>query len=56
VKLQAHHHDYDKPLEVSWYCQRCHNAVHKELGRRWKEWAVTQEMSLNETPGNGPTG
>jgi len=30
-KLQAHHHNYEEPLNVSWYCDACHKAVHKEL-------------------------
>jgi len=30
-KLQAHHHDYTKPLEVTWYCSSCHKEVHKRL-------------------------
>jgi hypothetical protein len=36
-KLQAHHHDYSRPLDVSWYCDSCHKAVHKELGKNWKD-------------------
>ena len=35
-KLQAHHHNYAQPLNVSWYCSKCHTALHKELGRDWK--------------------
>lgn len=27
-KSQAHHHDYDKPLDVIWLCLRCHLAEH----------------------------
>ena len=30
-KLDGHHEDYDKPLEVIWLCRRCHMAVHAEL-------------------------
>jgi hypothetical protein len=44
-KLQAHHHDYTRPLDVSWYCSFCHKETHKELGSDWKGFtgfAVTQ--------------
>ena len=27
--VQAHHCDYDKPLEVDWLCQKCHHEWHK---------------------------
>jgi hypothetical protein len=27
-KIQAHHPDYSKPLEVEWLCVRCHGLVH----------------------------
>jgi hypothetical protein len=27
-KPQAHHHDYSKPLEVEWLCERCHTNHH----------------------------
>jgi len=26
--LQAHHEDYDKPLDVVWLCGTCHGARH----------------------------
>jgi Bacillus phage endonuclease len=28
-KIQAHHHDYSKPLEVEWLCQLCHRRRHR---------------------------
>lgn len=30
--LQAHHWDYDRPLDVGWFCQPCHAAVHPHVG------------------------
>ncbi len=29
--LQAHHHDYSKPLDVTWLCIPCHQSVHLDL-------------------------
>lgn len=34
-KIQAHHEDYDQPLEVVWCCQDCH--VKLDAERREKE-------------------
>lgn len=28
VKVQAHHHDYSRPLEVVWLCDKHHKEVH----------------------------
>lgn len=42
---QAHHWDYTKPLDIIWYCNRCHSQLHTNLGKlkarnpfRLKEW------------------
>lgn len=29
-KLQAHHHDYGKPLDVNWLCVVCHTKEHHD--------------------------
>jgi ribosomal protein S27AE len=28
-RTQAHHHDYSRPLEVEWLCQKCHALEHR---------------------------
>lgn len=28
LKVQGHHEDYSKPLEVVWLCRKCHNNYH----------------------------
>lgn len=28
AKVHGHHHDYSKPLDVTWLCCRCHRRLH----------------------------
>ena len=30
TSIQAHHPDYEQPLEVLWLCQRCHHEQHRK--------------------------
>lgn len=34
IKVDAHHEDYTKPLDVTWLCRPCHRERHKEMKRR----------------------
>jgi|SRR5271170_2702211 len=30
-KIDAHHEDYSKPLDVQWICKRCHGELHRQI-------------------------
>ncbi len=33
TKTEAHHEDYDQPLNVVWFCSVCHKQRHKEINK-----------------------
>lgn len=33
TKLDGHHHDYKKPLDVTWLCRSCHTRLHMYLDK-----------------------
>jgi len=51
VHTEAHHEDYDNPLDVMWLCSACHKQRHKEL----KSAADVQRMGrgVHRTKGLG---
>jgi hypothetical protein len=35
IKVEAHHNDYSKPLQVIWLCRNCHTSLHKQINAQF---------------------
>lgn len=49
-RIEAHHFDYSKPLDVLWVCQKCHLVLHQRINEESK--VSTDAERLNELASN----
>lgn len=43
-KTEGHHYDYNEPLDVIWFCRKCHTELHKEDKRAG--WATVAPLNV----------
>lgn len=46
AEAQAHHHDYEQPLDVVWLCQRHHSLAHKTMARKTDNADLAVKLEL----------
>lgn len=50
AETQGHHADYSKPLEVDWFCRKCHLEEHKRLNRLIIGWTPPDSWAYRNRP------
>lgn len=48
--IQAHHHDYSKPLEIVWLCSLCHRGLHAMSRHGAVDHASPQPTPVSDEP------
>jgi len=48
AKVEMHHEDYSKPLDVKWLCRTCHVDLHTERNR--SKALEREAQSINDNP------
>jgi hypothetical protein len=50
VNSEAHHVDYDKPMEVVWVCKKHHRSIHSNIQSKNGETSLTKVTSPSPAP------